>query len=99
MPTTARYVNRNTLRNYISKAGGFTEEARKSKTYVIYANGDARRTHSLLMINFYPQIEPGAEIVVPKKPQRERMSTAAWLGLASSLATLGILVQSLVNNN
>jgi hypothetical protein len=51
------------------------------------------------MINFYPQIEPGAEIVVPKKPQRERMSTAAWLGLASSLATLGILVQSLVNNN
>lgn len=99
MPTTARYVSRNTLRNYISKAGGFTEEARKSKTYVIYANGDARRTHSLLMVNFYPKIEPGAEIVVPKKPQRERMSTAAWLGLASSLATLGILVQSIVNNN
>jgi protein involved in polysaccharide export with SLBB domain len=99
MPTTARYVSRNTLRNYISKAGGFTEEARKSKTYVIYANGDARRTHSLFMVNFYPKIEPGAEIVVPKKPQRERMSTAAWLGLASSLATLGILVQSIVNNN
>ncbi|MDO8967510.1 MAG: SLBB domain-containing protein [Algoriphagus sp.] len=99
MPTTARFVRNNNLRNYISQAGGFTEEARKSKTYVIYANGDARRTHSLLMIKFYPQIEPGAEIVVPKKPQRERLSTAAWLGIASSLATLGILVQSLVNSN
>jgi protein involved in polysaccharide export with SLBB domain len=99
MPTTARFVRNNNLRNYISQAGGFTEEARKSKTYVIYANGDARRTHALLMFKFYPQIEPGAEIVVPKKPQRERMSTAAWLGIASSLATLGILVQSLINSN
>jgi protein involved in polysaccharide export with SLBB domain len=99
MPTTARFVRNNNLRNYISQAGGFTEEARKSKTYVIYANGDARRTHSLLMFKFYPTIEPGAEIVVPKKPQRERLSTAAWLGIASSLATLGILVQSLVNSN
>ncbi|SDA78377.1 protein involved in polysaccharide export, contains SLBB domain of the beta-grasp fold [Algoriphagus alkaliphilus] len=99
MPTTARFVRNNNLRNYISQAGGFTEEARKSKTYVIYANGDARRTHALLMFKFYPQIEPGAEIVVPKKPQRERLSTAAWLGIASSLATLGILVQSLVNSN
>ena len=99
MPTTARYIRNSGLKNYISQAGGFTEEARKSKTYVIYANGDARRTHSLLMFKFYPSIEPGAEIVVPKKPQRERLSTAAWLGIASSLATLGILVQSLINNN
>ena len=99
MPTTTRYIGNNGLKSYISQAGGFTEEARKSKTYVIYANGDARRTHSLLMFKFYPSIEPGAEIVVPKKPQRERLSTAAWLGIASSLATLGILVQSLINNN
>jgi protein involved in polysaccharide export with SLBB domain len=98
MPTTARYVKNNNLRQYISQAGGFTEEARKSKAYVLYANGDARRTHSLLMFKFYPQIEPGAEIIVPKKPQRERLSTAAWLGMASSLATLGILVQSLMRN-
>lgn len=99
MPTTARYITNRNLRSYISQAGGFTEEARKSKTYVIYANGDARRTHSFLMFKFFPHIEPGAEIVVPKKPQRERLSTAAWLGIASSLATLGILVQSLINNN
>lgn len=98
MPTTARYIRNSGLKNYISQAGGFTEEARKSKTYVIYANGDARRTHSLLMFKFFPHIEPGAEIVVPKKPQRERLTTAAWLGIASSLATLGILVQSLINN-
>lgn len=97
LPTTSRYNKKNSLKNYISKAGGFTEEARKSKTYVIYANGDAKRTHNFLGINFYPELEPGAEIVVPKKPQRNRLSAASWIGLASSLATLGILVDRLLN--
>lgn len=98
MPTTARYVKNRGVKSYVSRAGGFTEGARKSKTYVIYANGDARRTHSVLGLIFYPNLEPGAEIVVPKKPERQRLTPAAWLGLASSLATIGILVQTLVNN-
>src|SRR5690606_29991103 len=39
-PTTARYdVNRG-FKNYISRAGGFSENARKGRSYVIYANGD-----------------------------------------------------------
>jgi protein involved in polysaccharide export with SLBB domain len=96
MPTTTRYVGNSKLKRYISQAGGFTEEARKSKTYVIYANGDARSTQSFLGIKFYPKMEPGAEIVVPKKPQRERLTPATWIGIASSLATLGILIERLV---
>ncbi len=96
MPTTTRFVGNSNLRRYISQAGGFTEEARKSKTYVIYANGDARSTRSFLLLKFYPHMEPGAEIVVPKKPQRERITPATWIGIASSLATLGILVERLI---
>ena len=98
LPTTARYVENAGFRKYISKAGGFSEKARKSKAYVIYATGDARRTHSFLGLRFYPHLEPGAEIVVPVKPQRERLSTTAWVGIATSLATLGILVQTFINN-
>ncbi len=96
MPTTTRYVGNSQLRRYISQSGGFTEDARKSKTYVIYANGDARSTKSFLGMKFYPTMEPGAEIVVPKKPQRERISPATWIGIASSLATLGILIERLI---
>ncbi len=99
LPTTSRYVRNQGMRAYISKAGGFTEKARKTKTYVIYANGDARRSHSLLGIKFYPKLEPGAEIVVPQKPDRQRITPAAWLGIASSLATIAILVQTMVNNS
>lgn len=96
LPTTTRYNTKSNLKNYISKAGGFTEEARRTKTYVVYANGDAKRTYSFLGLKFYPELEPGAEIVVPKKPERERLNAAGWIGLASSLATLGILIDRLL---
>nr|WP_225587124.1 SLBB domain-containing protein [Algoriphagus sp. Y33] len=96
LPTTTRFDKRSNLKNYISKAGGFTEEARKSKTYVVYANGDVRSTQNFIGINIYPALEPGAEIVVPTKPKRDRLSAAGWIGLASSLATLGILIDRLL---
>ncbi|MFC4872857.1 SLBB domain-containing protein [Negadavirga shengliensis] len=91
-PTTARYEEYRGFRNYISRAGGFTEEARKGRSYVVYANGDVKRTNKFLFLTFFPSIEPGAEIIVPKKPPRQPMPVQAWIGMASSLATLAILV-------
>ncbi|WP_191278308.1 SLBB domain-containing protein [Algoriphagus ratkowskyi] len=99
LPTTTRFSKNSSLKNYISKAGGFTEVARRGKTYVVYANGDAKRTHNFLGINFYPELEPGAEIVVPRKPIKNRMGAGTWIGIASSLATVAILVQTIVNNS
>ncbi|AEL24466.1 SLBB domain-containing protein [Cyclobacterium marinum] len=96
-PTTARYDMSRGFRNYISRAGGFTEQARKSRAYVVYANGDVHRTNKFLFFNFFPKIEPGAEIIVPQKPKREPMSVQAWIGIASSLATLGILIDRISN--
>ncbi|KPQ18256.1 MAG: Periplasmic protein involved in polysaccharide export [Algoriphagus marincola HL-49] len=98
LPTTTRFEDNKSLKHYISKAGGFTERGRKNKTYVVYANGDAAQTRGFLGLKFYPRIEPGAEIVVPQKPDRERMNAASWIGIASSLATLGILIERLIQN-
>lgn len=92
LPTTTRFVSGRNLKKYIFKAGGFTEDSRRTKTYVVYANGDAQSTRNFLGIKSYPKIEPGAEIVVPRKPVRQRLNAAGWIGLASSLATLGILI-------
>ncbi len=99
LPTTTRFSKNSGLKKYISKAGGFTEEARRGKTYVVYANGDAKRTLNFLGLKIYPELQPGAEIVVPKKPERNRMGAGSWIGIASSLATVAILVQTIVNNN
>lgn len=94
-PTSARYKSNTGFRDYISRSGGFTEKSRRGRSYVVYANGDVQRTKKFLFINDYPPIEPGAEIIVPAKPERERLSPQAWIGIATSLATLALLVNNL----
>lgn len=96
-PTTARFQDFRGFRSYISRAGGFTEDARRGKSYVVYANGDVQRTRKFLFLKFYPHIEPGAEIIVPKRPERQPMTAQAWIGLATSMATLALLINNLTN--
>jgi len=96
-PTSARYRVHSGFKDYISRAGGFTEKSRRGRSYVVYANGDVQRTKKFLFINSYPPIEPGAEIIVPTKPEREPMSVQGWVGLATSLTTLVILIDRVRN--
>jgi protein involved in polysaccharide export with SLBB domain len=97
-PVTVRYDNNFRFKDYLAQAGGFTEGARKSKTYIIYANGSVDRTRkSLFWINNYPRVEPGAEIIVPKKPEREPLSAQAWIALSTSIATLALVIERLVS--
>jgi protein involved in polysaccharide export with SLBB domain len=96
-PTTARYEEVRGFRNYISRAGGFTESARKGRSYVIYANGDVRRTNKVLFLTFFPKIEPGAEIIVPQKPIRQPIPPQVWVALGTSLATMALVISQVIN--
>jgi protein involved in polysaccharide export with SLBB domain len=98
-PTSTRFQQGIGFRQYISKAGGFTDLSRKNKSYVVYANGDVRRTKKILFLPIYPRIAPGAEIIVPKKPEREGLSAQGWIGIGTSLATLGLLINQLIPTN
>jgi hypothetical protein len=91
-----RYENSN-FRRYISIAGGFAPEAKKSKSYIIYANGTIDRTRKIFFFNNFPNVEPGAEIIVPKKPERKGMSTGESVSVATGLATLAYLIVTIVN--
>ena len=95
-PTTARYQDRLGFKDYISRSGGFSEDARKKRSYVVYANGDVRRTSSVLGFRFYPKIEPGSEIIVPSKPDRQPMPVQAWIAIATSIATLALVVNNII---
>jgi protein involved in polysaccharide export with SLBB domain len=95
-PTTTRFEEGASFRRYISRAGGFTDRSRKVKSYVVYANGNVARTNRLLFFYFYPRIQPGAEIVVPTKPEREGVSAQGWIGIGTSLATLGLLISQIL---
>jgi protein involved in polysaccharide export with SLBB domain len=96
-PITVRFDEGLRFKDYISKAGGFSEDARKRKSYVLYANGSVDRTKKFLFWNNYPKVEAGAEIIVPKKPDRQPMSVQAWIALSTSIATLALVVQQLTN--
>jgi protein involved in polysaccharide export with SLBB domain len=98
-PTSTRFEKGAGFKQYISRAGGFTDRSRKSKSYVVYANGNVSRTKKFLFMSFFPRVEPGAEIVVPQKPEREGITAQGWIGIGTSLATLGLLINQLIPAN
>ncbi|WP_144895069.1 SLBB domain-containing protein [Lutibacter sp. Hel_I_33_5] len=91
-----RYDKNASLNDYISSSGGFSENAIKRKTYVIYANGEVNTTKTFLFFKNYPKIEPGSIVIVPRKIEKKRASTQEIIGITSGLATLGVLISTLV---
>ncbi|MCH7414638.1 SLBB domain-containing protein [Belliella sp. R4-6] len=98
-PTTTRYKAHAGFKNYISRAGGFTEKSRRSRSYVVYANGDVSRTRRFIFFKFYPHIEPGAEIIVPRKEEKQPLPAQAWIGLGTSVATLALIINNLIGQS
>jgi len=98
-PTEVVYKEGASMDYYIDKAGGFTENARMSKLYVLNSNGSAAKTKKFLFFKSYPRVTPGSEILVPKIPERsgKGLSTAEWLAIASGLASLAGVAVAIIN--
>ena len=94
VPSEVVYKEGASLNYYIDKAGGYTDNARERKVYVLYPNGDANRIKHFLFFKTYPKITPGAEILVPKIPEKKNggMSVAEIIGLTSAVASLAGVV-------
>jgi len=77
-------------KDYISQAGGYTEQGWKSRVYVSYPNGRTHRTKKFLFFRSFPTVEPGSTVTVPIKALKaERtMSAGERLGLFSLISTL-----------
>lgn len=88
-PNTVTYTKGMQLRDYIKQAGGYSRLAMKSKPYVVYMNGK-------VATGKWVKIEPGCEIVVPEKPEREPMSIQGIVGITTSIATMAALILNLV---
>lgn len=99
-PTTTVFSPGQSLGEYVLRSGGFTENALRKSAYVVYANGSNKGTRHFLFFKNYPNIEPGAEIFIPrKKPRKERdgMTVAqTWVALTTSIASLGAMVFGII---
>ncbi|MEP6682006.1 MAG: SLBB domain-containing protein [Parafilimonas sp.] len=97
-PTQIPYNEKYNVRDYISSAGGIAENGKKSKTYVVYANGKAATTRGFLFFKNSPEIKPGAEIIVPEKEPKQRLSPTEFIGIASALASMAGVVIAILRN-
>ncbi len=89
-PNTVAFENGKNYKWYVRQAGGFGERAKKRKSYVIYPNG------TMAQVNHGAKITPGCEIIVPSKPKREAMTTAQWIGIGSSAASIGTMIATII---
>lgn len=92
-PNTVLYNKGENLRYYINQAGGFGNDAKKRKAYVVYMNGTVSRLKS----GNTKAIEPGCEIIVPSKDPKKKMSAAEIIGMGTSAASLATMVATMVN--
>lgn len=98
-PNSVTYTKGMSAGDCLSQAGGYNDIARKYPI-VIYMNGKVATTKkSFIFFKRYPKIEPGCEIVVPTKTQRDRKTgLAEVLSIASSTTSMAAMVTSIINN-
>ena len=87
---TVGYVPGKKLSYYIDQAGGFSREAKKRDTYILYMNG------TLAKVSHNAKIMPGCEIFVPTKTQN-RMTIAEKISMGTGFASIATMIATLAN--
>jgi len=99
-PTRVVFDNKLNLKDYLGRAGGLTDNARKGKIYVLYPNGNAAKTSTFLFFRRFPSVTAGSEVIVPKKyeVERRRLSTGEVVGITTAITSFaGVLLSLLIN--
>ena len=92
-PNTVLFKEGKKLKHYINMAGGYGDNAKKRRAYVIYMNGTVAK------LNKYKSslIQPGCEIVVPSKAESKKMSVAEMMSIGTTSASIATMIASMVN--
>lgn len=93
MPNTVGYLSGKNVNYYLDQAGGYALNAKKSKKFVIYMNGQVARIKG----RNKDKIEPGCEIIVPSKKNKNGARIGEILGYASSFGSLATMFATITN--
>jgi len=87
-PASVLYAGGKPMGYYVDQAGGYTDNSDKGRVKVIQPNGQVRSAKKMW---WDPQPEPGALILVPKKPPEKKKETlkdvATIMGILSGAVT------------
>lgn len=89
-PNTVAYMNGKSWKYYVNQAGGFGDRSKKSKTYIVYQNGTVSQVGK-------GKIEPGCEIIVPRKGKRDMTNIMQWVSIGTSMASLATMFATIGN--
>lgn len=92
-PITMNYKKGESLNYYIKRAGGYGDNARKSRVYAIYMNGSVE----LLSHHSKDAVQPGCQIVVPSKKNKNKMTTAEYAAMGTSAASIATMMVTIAN--
>lgn len=92
VPNTVSYIQGKDVDYYLNQAGGYSDNAKKSKKFVVYMNGQVTKVKG----SGKKQIEPGCEIIVPSKAKK-KANIGNILGYATSFSSLGMMIASIAN--
>ena len=87
---TVGYIEGKKVKYYIDQAGGFSRDARKRDTYILYMNGTGSRVSSTT------KVMPGSEIFVPERPQ-SKMTVAERIAMGSGITSIATMIATLAN--
>jgi len=96
-PSLIIYFKNKSLPNYIDNAGGFSPNSLKKRIYVVYANGTVKSTHKFLFFYNYPSLKAGCEIIVPKKPEKRKLSAGEVVAITTGIASFGAIILTIIN--
>lgn len=96
-PSAVVYDKHKGFKGYILNAGGYSPTALKRGAYVVYPNGTVKGTSKFLFFNSHPNVKPGSEIYIPKKPVRRGLSAGEVIGLSSGLASVAAVILGILS--
>lgn len=91
-PNVVTYNPEMTVSDYVQMAGGYGYRSKKNKTYIVYMNGTVARARRFSK----GVVEPGSEIVVPKKRDKDS-SLQEILSISTTAASLGTMIATIGN--
>ncbi|MBR5482040.1 MAG: SLBB domain-containing protein [Bacteroidaceae bacterium] len=89
-PNEITYEPGKSVSYYIEQAGGYSDNAKKRKKFMIAMNGHIYKAGGRT------KVEPGAEIIVPQKGER-KSNLSNILGIATTATSLGTMAASIAN--
>ena len=91
-PNVVAYNSGMSVRDYVEMAGGYGYRSKKNKAYIIYMNGTIARARQMSK----GVVEPGCEIVIPQKRDKE-FDVSSLLSVATTSSSVATMLATIMN--